>query len=275
MVRTDCRVAARIVKARAYGAARYDQIVAGMSRNITLDPRTAERAAVTWAFVLMSAAGVLWGGYEILEASIGSGDSPLDDRAIQWFREATSGELIGPAWLSGAMVDITALGSTVVVAIVTIVTFATLLLQDRRRSGLVFVLSIIGARVLTTAMKAMFGSERPDIVPSLTEVMTSSFPSAHALMSAATYTTLAGVVSVGIHRPMGRNLCFVLAIALIALIGLSRVMLGVHRPDEVLAGWTMGFAWALGTILILIRVGRRDGRQVSVDSASRDSSASR
>ena len=41
-----------------------------------------------------------------------------------------------------------------------------------------------------------------------------------------------------------------MAVALTLAIGASRVYLGVHWPTDVLAGWTVGAAWALATWLV-------------------------
>ena len=43
---------------------------------------------------------------------------------------------------------------------------------------------------------------------------------------------------------VGRRLVvYPLAALIIALIGLSRIYLGVHYPSDVLAGWAIGWFW--------------------------------
>ena len=102
--------------------------------------------------------------------------------------------------------------------------------------------------LLNHGLKAAFARARPDLVDHLVEVVSPSFPSGHALMSAAVYLTLAGLLGRrGVDAPVRRSL-FWLAVALVLLIGISRVYLGVHWPSDVLGGWVLGALWAWGCV---------------------------
>jgi undecaprenyl-diphosphatase len=65
------------------------------------------------------------------------------------------------------------------------------------------------------------------------------------MISVALYLTL-GVLIAGSLQRRALRIYVVAAAALLAfLIGFSRMYLGVHYPTDVLAGWTVGLAWAL------------------------------
>ena len=91
---------------------------------------------------------------------------------------------------------------------------------------------------------------RPDLDPHLVVVKTSSFPSGHAASSMIFYLTMALTLTVGTrwHRAAAAG-----ALCLSFLIGLSRVMLGVHWPSDVIGGWSFGLLWVLLTLRIAQR----------------------
>lgn len=152
---------------------------------------------------------------------------------------------IGPAWMVGAALDITALGSATVLGLTVLIVAGFLLLQGLWRRAIFVVVATLGGMFINGALKQLFQRPRPDVVSHLREVMTMSFPSGHALQSAVVYLTL-GVLSMHIaHRPLTRLYCMAVAMAATALVGASRIYLGVHYPTDVLAGWLIGLSWAL------------------------------
>jgi undecaprenyl-diphosphatase len=77
------------------------------------------------------------------------------------------------------------------------------------------------------------------------------------MLSAVTYLTLGALLArLQVRR---REKYYFLAISLIltALVGLSRVYLGVHWPTDVLAGWSVGAAWAMFVWLLALWLQRR------------------
>ena len=152
---------------------------------------------------------------------------------------------IGPRWMLSAALDITSLGSATVLGLTVFAVAGFLLLQGLWRRALFVTAASLGGWFLNSALKQLFQRPRPDIVPHLREAMSLSFPSGHALTSAAVYLTL-GALSMHIaQRRLTKAYCMAMAMLATALVGTSRVYLGVHYPTDVLAGWLLGLSWAL------------------------------
>ena len=98
---------------------------------------------------------------------------------------------------------------------------------------------------MNALVKFSFHRSRPQVVPHLAEVSNASFPSGHAMISAATYMTVGALLAHTQPSRAVRLYLLSLAAVLSILIGLSRLYLGVHWPSDVLAGWAFGSAWAL------------------------------
>jgi undecaprenyl-diphosphatase len=120
-----------------------------------------------------------------------------------------------------------------------------LFLHGLYRNGLFVFAASIGGWVLNHLLKAWFDRARPDVVPHLHEVMTSSFPSGHAMTSAAVYLTLGALLMRIAEGRLAKHYCIAIAMFVTFLVGSSRVLLGVHYPTDVIGGWLMGLSWAL------------------------------
>jgi Membrane-associated phospholipid phosphatase len=166
---------------------------------------------------------------------------------------------IGPPWLTSAALDITALGSATVLGLVVLAVAGFLILQGMWRTGLFVVLATSGGGFINGALKQFFQRPRPDVVSHLRDVMSTSFPSGHALTSAVVYLTL-GALSMRIaKRRITKFYCMAMAMLTTALVGVSRVYLGVHYPTDVVAGWMIGLSWALLCWLTERSLERRSG----------------
>jgi len=194
----------------------------------------------------------VWGFVSVM-GEVREGDtSGVDSAILLAFRRP--GDLatpIGPRWLQEAARDVTALGGFTVLTLVVVLAVAVLWLHRRRAQALGLVTAVLAGEAVAQATKALVGRARPDLVPHLDQVYSSSFPSGHSALSPIVYFTLAGIVAAG---ERGRSLTGLLigaAVMLVAAIGVSRVYLGVHWPSDVLAGWSLGTAVALVATLVL------------------------
>lgn len=197
------------------------------------------------ATLLLAAGGLL--AFGMLADEILEGDALAFDRAILLAlrNPADLSDPVGPRWFEEVARDITALGSHVVLTMVTLAVFGFLLIARKRGAAVLVAVSVGGGTLLSTLLKAVFGRARPDLVPHAVDVYTASFPSGHAMLSAVTYLTLGALLMRVQARRGERVYILAVAVAVTLLVGASRVYLGVHWPSDVLAGWCVGSAWAI------------------------------
>jgi undecaprenyl-diphosphatase len=177
--------------------------------------------------------------------------APLDRALLEALRvPGAPAEPIGPAWLEEAARDITALGGTPILLLLTCAVALQLWINGHSRRALFALGAVGGAQALSELLKALIARPRPDIVPHEVAVYSASFPSGHAMLATAAYFTLAFILATGANRARNRIGLYASAGVLAFLIGASRVYLGVHWPSDVVAGWFAGLAWAVGAATI-------------------------
>ncbi|PTL79899.1 phosphatase PAP2 family protein [Vitiosangium sp. GDMCC 1.1324] len=182
----------------------------------------------------------------------------FDERVLLSLRRPDNpGEPIGPRWLAEAARDVTALGSPSVLALVVCAVSGFLILARRWRTLALVVCSTVGGAVVNSLLKRVFARPRPSVVPHLTQVLSESFPSGHAMLSAIVYLTLGALLAQLVEGRWRKAYLLSVALGLTLLIGLTRVYLGVHYPTDVVGGWMAGLAWALLSALVARAARRR------------------
>jgi undecaprenyl-diphosphatase len=223
--------------------------------------------------VLLGAVGilVLLLAFALLAAEVFEGDTQaFDNRVLMALRRADNRSIpIGPPWLRAGALDITALGSPTVLGLATLAVCGFLLLQRMARTATFVFIATIGGWFLNETLKEVFQRARPAIVPHLQNVMTLSFPSGHAMNSAAVYLTLGALTMRLADRRVTKLYCMAAAMLLTFLVGTSRIFLGVHYPTDVLAGWLLGMTWALACWTVERRIERGAGLQRERAAGSR------
>lgn len=134
--------------------------------------------------------------------------------------------------------------------------------RKRHDEAWTVIISTGGAMIINTALKAIFQRQRPQNLARRIRLPKShSFPSGHALLSAATYPIVAHHLAERSALPV-RILAHTAAAGAILSVGYSRIYFGVHFPSDVLGGFTAGLGWLGMTSLshsLFGRNGQGDG----------------
>jgi undecaprenyl-diphosphatase len=147
--------------------------------------------------------------------------------------------------LTRAAIDVTALGSTAMVILLSGFALLMLLAMRDRRSALQLLLASAGSGILTLVTKNMIERARPVDVTHLIVVSGFSYPSGHSVSTSALYLTIAIIGCRYVQRTRARATMVLAAFVVSVLVASSRVYLGVHYATDVLSGLLLGAAWAL------------------------------
>jgi undecaprenyl-diphosphatase len=216
--------------------------------------RTSVRRLIHWVggtdlLVLLSLLVVVTGLWAFcqLAGAVRAGETQrLDERILCALRDPNNSAVpIGPPWAGEVGRDLTALGGVAVLVLVTASVAGYLILCRKYHALILLLLTIGGGLLISTLLKGYFDRPRPSVVPHLSYVSSSSFPSGHSLLAAVVYLTLGTLLARLVARVRLKLYFLSVALVLTCLVGMSRVYLGVHYPTDVLAGWAAGLAWAV------------------------------
>jgi undecaprenyl-diphosphatase len=197
-------------------------------------PATAELLLTSGALLAVLAAIVLGLADGAVEQN---GLASMDPPVWQWLVDQRT-----PA-LTGLAIFFTTVGSTVSMAILATLTILYLLIKRRWGDAALVGAVAGGAGLLVRFGKATVGRERPPADFRLVAETNESFPSGHALASAAVIGVVLVVLVPSIRNRAARVWLIVGAGLFVFVVGLSRVYLGVHWATDVIGGWVTGLAW--------------------------------
>lgn len=182
----------------------------------------------------------------------------FERQILLFFRHSTDlSDPIGPLWFEEMMRDMTALGSTLLLSLVSLMSLVYLFIQQNKRLAWLIVVAISSGMLCSYLLKYGFARPRPELVPHGSYVYTSSFPSGHSMLSALVYFTLAGLFARLQPSAKVKIYWYLSAMLLVLMVGISRLYLGVHWPSDVVAGWSAGVLWALLWLHIAKRLQQR------------------
>jgi undecaprenyl-diphosphatase len=181
-----------------------------------------------------------WGFAALAEHIAEGGTWALDRAVLQWMGAHRV------QWIEHSLLEITALGTGLVVMTMVVISALFLVLTEHRYSAILLVVANAGGIVLNNVLKQAYDRPRPRVFEWVTQPYggSSSFPSGHAMSAAIVYATVAYLATRLQKHAWQRVLTWLVAAAVIALICISRLYLGVHYPSDVLGGTIIGLAWA-------------------------------
>lgn len=162
---------------------------------------------------------------------------------------------------------VTLLGDPLGLWLLVLVVCAVLWRRGAHRLVLFLLAVRLGAQVLSSGLKLAVDRSRPVFEQPVDAALGASFPSGHALGSAAVWTALA-VVALPLVRRRWQPLLAAVAVAV--AVTASRVLLGVHYVSDVLGGLLLGVGWTAVCAAVLVAWRAEEGRPVDPVTAGLD-----
>jgi undecaprenyl-diphosphatase len=186
---------------------------------------TQRRLAVLGALTLAMSA------IKVIEDVVARESGPVDTAVLWFVRDHV------PASMTGFFGWVTLSGSAAFLLPATVVAVVALLVARHRFEALLMGASMVTALLLVYGLKTLVGRARPALWET-DWYWGSSFPSGHTLSTAAFAT--AAVLCLARLWPRSAAPAMTAALLWTGLVALSRLVLGVHWPSDVLAALCLG-----------------------------------
>jgi membrane-associated phospholipid phosphatase len=152
-----------------------------------------------------------------------------------------------PAWVTAWNVFCTVLGPTAF-RLLALVVIVMALVRRNLRVALFLVISVqLSGLIIEIAKQA---ADRPRPSAALVSAPSTAFPSGHAVGVMIGVLALLTVL-LPVVRPPLRAWLVALSAVVVITIGIGRVVLNVHHPSDVVAGWALGYAYFVACLLMV------------------------
>lgn len=172
----------------------------------------------------------------VLAGLLGGNASILDRAAVRHFVEWRASYPDA----TSALIILTQLGGAPVL-LVAAAAAALVVVRRSRSAAFALLTTSLGGRLLIEFTKLAVGRPRPALDAHPVFVFSQSFPSAHAGNTMITY----GAIALFAVPERWRPAAFAAAVAISLAVGVTRPVLGVHWPTDVIGGWCLGLLWLL------------------------------
>ena len=190
----------------------------------------------------------------LAQAVIGGDSRHLDQAARDFVQRIASRPL------TEAMRGFTFLGESLQITELLILVGVLLYRQGRKRAAALMGITMAGGLLLEQLLKLLFHRTRPEPFFGTFRPSSFSFPSGHALLSCCFFGALAAMLTVREPRRKVRIAIWTAVALLSALIGVSRIYLGVHYATDVIAGYAAAVVWVFTVGSVYQWLSRRRAR---------------
>ena len=145
---------------------------------------------------------------------------------------------------------ITNLGRYLVIRNIAILITIWLLINREWVRAAMLVFLVIAANLISRLLQRVVERDRPDFPQDFLRGVEYSFPSGHTMLATAFYLMVIYLTWVSFGGTMIGWTIIAIGLALIVLVGISRIYLGVHFTTDVLGGWIAGLILFFMVIMI-------------------------
>ena len=212
-------------------------------RNTREQERKARFHFGTRALLAFAAVGLAAAPFAILILLVRAKSDPVVHLDNDTAESLNSFALGHPAFTT-AMKVVSRIGSPMGWWLVLTPVFAWLLFRRLPRLAAFLAVTAVGSSLLNSLIKATVDRARPHLPESVATAHGTSFPSGHT-QSATVGCGILVLIFLPVVRRGWRKWLYLAAALVVAVIGFSRIALGVHYLSDVVGGVIIGIAWLL------------------------------